>query len=149
MSKKTRNKALLLMPFALAGAVVAVLGALNPSNYAATDAEHSDPRLRTRRYRCSVSEAHNTIEAIIPTLATYGRPWNMRDFMGGEKGGEFDVHVPVLVFTDDLTITLRAAPDSVVVTARSSARLGRSDLGENRRHLLQLLGALDAKLPSF
>ncbi len=124
---------------------MAVLGALNPTNFSATQADHSDARLRSRRYRCSVDEAREAVEAIIPDLVTFGRHWRVV----ATDPGEVRAEIPVLVFTDDLTVTLRAAPDSVLLDARSSARLGRSDLGENRRHLLQLLAALDAKLPKF
>lgn len=144
-TEKKRRFRLLLLPFALAGAVLAVLGALNPTNFAATQADHPDARLRPRRYRCSVDEVREAVEAIIPNLATFGRRWRVVATQPGEVRAE----VPVLVFTDDLTVTLRAAPDSVLVEARSSARLGRSDLGENRRHLVQLLTALDTKLSSF
>lgn len=142
---KTSRKRLLLLPFAVAGAALAVLGALNPTNFAETSAEHPDPRLRTRRYRCSLDQAREAVQSVIPRLATYGKRWRVIAVQANEVRAE----VPVLVFTDDLTVTLRAAPDSVIVDASSSARMGRSDLGENRRHLVQLLSTLDAKLSTF
>src|SRR5436190_2009858 len=135
MASESKSRRLLLVPLALAGAAFAVLGALNPTNFAATHADHSDARLRTRRYRCSVDEAREAVEAIIPALMTYGRRWRVV----GSAPGEVRAEVPVTVFTDDLTVTLRATENGVVLDARSSARLGRSDLGENRRHLVQLL----------
>jgi uncharacterized protein (DUF1499 family) len=52
--------------------------------------------------------------------------------------------VPVTIFIDDLTVTLRTDGQSTLVDVRSQSRLaGKSDLGENRRHLFQLLRALD------
>ena len=77
MAIEPKTRRLLFVPVALAGAAFAVLGALNPTNFAATHADHSDARLRTRRYRCSLDEAREAVEAVIPTLTTYGRHWRV------------------------------------------------------------------------
>ena len=143
MSKN--RKRLLLLPLALAGAGVAVIGALNPTNFAATHPDHPDARLRTRRYRCTLDEARAAVEEVIPQLVTYGRHWRVVR----AEADEVRAAVPVLVFTDDVTVTLRAADNGVILDARSASRVGRGDFGENRRHLRQLLTALDARLPAF
>ena len=144
MAKDRKRSRLLLLPLALAGAGLAVLGALNPTNFAATIPDNPDARLRTRRYRCSVEEARKAVEAAMPKLTSYGQHWRVVSVEDTEVRAE----VPVLVFTDDLVVTLRVAMECVDVDVRSSARLGRSDLGENRRHIVQLLAELDAQLPA-
>jgi uncharacterized protein (DUF1499 family) len=50
------------------------------------------------------------------------------------------------MFTDDIVVTVNAEQGGVVLDVRSAARMGKSDMGENRRHVLQLLAALDEKL---
>jgi uncharacterized protein (DUF1499 family) len=56
--------------------------------------------------------------------------------------------VPVVIFTDDLRVELNAEGGETIVNARSASRVGKSDLGENRRHLLQLFEVLDKKFAS-
>jgi uncharacterized protein (DUF1499 family) len=144
MAKSSKLR-LLWVPIALAGAGLAVLGAMNPTNFTATHPDHANARLRTRRYRCSIGQAREAIEAAVPALGKYGRPWRMIE----SSPKQVRVEVPVLVFTDDLVVTLREEKESVWLDVKSSARMGRSDLGENRRHVLQLLAVLDEKLPAF
>ena len=45
-------------------------------------------------------------------------------------------------FVDDVTVRLESTPDGVRVHARSASRLGKGDLGQNRRNLLELFAAL-------
>jgi uncharacterized protein (DUF1499 family) len=54
--------------------------------------------------------------------------------------------VPVLFFTDDLTITIREQNEQTHVDVESRSRVGRGDFGENRRHIIQVLHALDARM---
>lgn len=54
--------------------------------------------------------------------------------------------VPVLTFTDDLTVTLSSNNKETTVNVRSASRVGKGDFGENRRHIIQLLTALDQRL---
>jgi uncharacterized protein (DUF1499 family) len=139
---KLPKKLLLLAPLAVGGAALALLGALNPSNVAQTQPDHADARLRTRHYACSVDTAREAVLATIPTLSSYGAAWRV---VSTEKN-VVRAEVPVLMFVDDLVVTMNAEQGGVVLDVRSAARLGKSDLGENRRHVLQLLAALDEKL---
>jgi len=45
-------------------------------------------------------------------------------------------------FTDDISIRLEATGTGTRVHARSQARVGKADLGQNRRNLLELFGRL-------
>ncbi len=49
-------------------------------------------------------------------------------------------------FLDDLKVTLSEANGTTTVNVQSQSRVGRGDLGENRRHVVQLFTVLDEKL---
>jgi uncharacterized protein (DUF1499 family) len=140
----SKSKKLWLAPLFAAGLGLVVVSALNPGNKAKTEANHADSRLRTRRYGASMEEVQKAVVEAVQSLRTYGKVWRIV----AERENEIQVEVPVLVFTDDLVITLQKAPDGVLLDVQSSARMGKSDWGENRRHVLQLLAALDEKLAS-
>ncbi len=143
-----------------AGALIAGAAGLavtNPGNVAETSVDNKDADLRSRRYKTSLENFRLETEKIIPTLSTYGKNWKLgRGGGGGGKSSDMDwesgsasmsVEVPVLVFTDDLNITAEAdgKTEGITVNIRSASRFGNSDLGENRRHILQLLKVLDEK----
>lgn len=141
--KNSRIKKLILFsPLLIAGAGVLTLGALNPGSVAETRPDHPDVRLRTRHYRGSLDETQKSVLARISTLKTYGSSWRVI----ATENNIVHVEVPVLVFTDDLTVTITPQGDGVVLDVRSASRVGKGDFGENRRHILQLLAALDAQL---
>lgn len=129
----------------------------NPGNKAETSTDHKDENLRTRRYRIDFKTFVKELTKMIPTLTTYGRNWKL--IGGGETVGEsksptqsatMTVEVPVVFFIDDLEIDAFkvAENNEITVDVRSKSRVGSSDLGENRRHVLQLLKALDEKFSS-
>ncbi|MBV9468764.1 MAG: DUF1499 domain-containing protein, partial [Abitibacteriaceae bacterium] len=133
---------------------IMILGAQNPINHAATRPDHSDPLLRTRHYHHSLYEVRRTVQETISTLRTYGGHWQTVPEEGLVPLGLRDepvervirVVVPVLVFKDDLTITLHGNSKETTLDVRSASRVGKGDFGENRRHILQLLQALDERL---
>lgn len=135
---------------------VLILGAMNPTNVAGTRPDHPDPRLRTRHYRQSINHARRVVVDLLRTQKTYGRRWRhvvengmLQIAVGDEKIERVErAEVPVLFFTDDLAVTLRGNTKEVTIDVRSASRIGRGDFGENRRHILQLLRALDEKLPT-
>lgn len=49
---------------------------------------------------------------------------------------------PLWGFTDDITLRLEAVPTGTRLQARSQSRLGKGDLGQNRRNILELFRAL-------
>ncbi|MBA2494576.1 MAG: DUF1499 domain-containing protein [Acidobacteria bacterium] len=142
-----------------AGVVAAGLAGLavtNPGNAAETSDDAKDESLQTRRYRVDFKTFVEEIKKMIPTLTTYGQNWKLIGSGGSGKdaGSEAESHsatfiieVPVVFFTDDLEINANkeAEKDEITVNVRSASRLGKSDLGENRRHILQILKALDEK----
>lgn len=126
---------------------------MKPTNSAATRPDHDDERLRTRHLRLPLAHVAAAIKVTVPTLRTYGRRWRLVEMKAEPATAEaasvvLRVQVPVLVFTDDLVATLRAAPDGCRLDVASASRVGRGDLGENRRHILQLLAALHTQLGS-
>ncbi len=147
--------------YLLLGAIPAVglaaLAALNPTNVA--DTSETGEVLKTRHYKTDLQNFVAETEKIIPTLSTYGRSWKL---VGGGGGGgrtfgknesqyhysaTIIVEIPVVVFTDDLEINANeeSGKDEITVNVRSASRIGNSDFGENRRHILQILKALDEK----
>lgn len=131
----------------LGATVLAFFGALSrvstPGNVAQTATNHADPQLRTRHYQMSSQNIAQEFENLIPTLRTYGRAWRIISSSTRDDVTIIICEVPVLIFTDDLTVTIRGEKNFSVVDVRSSSRVGKSDLGENRRHVLQLLAQSD------
>ncbi len=139
----------------LVGAILAGLIAVrisNPTNVAETSPDHTNPRLRTRRYQLhtDLHAMRREIKELIPGLTTYGRHWRVVevDEETAADGSEVvRAEVPVFFFTDDLRVGLRRGGNvnEVLIDVRSASRVGRSDLGENRRHVIELLSALDER----
>jgi uncharacterized protein (DUF1499 family) len=126
---------------------LAILSALNPGNAAETSAAGEAAELSTRHYRIGLQTFVAEAEKIIPTLSTYGQNWRLTTSNLYENSAQIKAEVPVVVFTDDLEIRAKTKEGkrSVSVDVRSKSRVGSSDLGENRRHILQLLKAFDEK----
>jgi len=144
--KSLNRKWLLLLPVGVIGATGAALGALNPGMEAKTSPENPDARLRTRLYKAGVEDVRQSTLELIPGLRKYGSHWRVIE---SESQNEIVAEVPVLVFIDELKVTLTAENDLTRVDIYSKSRFqGGSDLGENRRHVLQLLAALDEKFAS-
>jgi len=143
MTKRSMPYWILLVPVAAIGAGVAVLAALNPSIEAQTSPDNADARLKTRRYQAALKDVRASTLEIIPGLRKYGANWRLSE---SQTENEVRAEVPVFMFTDDLMVTLKEDGDSTMVDVHSKTRFpGKSDLGENRRHILQLLAALDEK----
>lgn len=130
----------------------------NPGNVAETSPNAADENLKTRRYKVDFETFIEETKNLIPTLSTYGQNWKLNGGAYGSGGKSSQpenqhrsstilVAVPVLFFTDDLEINAvkEAEKDEVIVNIRSASRVGKSDLGENKRHVLQILSALDQK----
>lgn len=56
------------------------------------------------------------------------------------------VYRVALVFKDDVQVAVRAQDDGSVLHARSASRVGKSDLGVNRRRMQRLLRHIEAAL---
>ncbi|HVE56246.1 MAG TPA: DUF1499 domain-containing protein [Pyrinomonadaceae bacterium] len=132
-----------------AGAAVAGIAGLaimNPNNAAQTSVDNPDAALRTRRYQTDLQTFTSETKTLIPTISTYGQDWKViSSEMGAGNSASIRIEVPVVIFTDDLEIKadFDAEKGEVIVNIHSNSRVGKSDLGENRRHILQILEALD------
>lgn len=123
----------------------AILSNLKMTNVAETAPNHEDKSLLTRSYKVSGDSAavETKIKAAISQLSTYGRSWKVTDSKREGNSATINVEVPVVFFTDDLRVEFSQAGDEIILNARSASRVGKSDFGENRRHILQLLEKLD------
>ncbi len=148
MADKKRRVVWFIVAGCVAGVAV-VLSRFPATNVAATRPDHDDPLLRTRHYAASLEQVHTHVQALIPALRTYGQHWVLASGTktvapdGATTYVMFAV-VPVLCFSDDFVVTLHGDGNSVTVNARSASRVGKGDFGENRRHVIQFLAALDA-----
>ena len=131
-----------------AGAAVAGVAGLtimNPGNVAQTSADNQDAALRTRRYKTDLQTFTSETKTLVPTISTYGQDWKVVSSESAGNSAVIKIEVPVVIFTDDLEIKADydAQTGEVVVNVYSASRVGKSDLGENRRHVLQVLEVLD------
>ncbi len=142
--------------------VTITLAVLNPNNSFETS-ENAADYLQTRHYEMpnmTISRpnepikklyAIQTIEEILSQQKTYGRSWRVVQTVTENDSTIIRAEVPVLIFTDDLEVKIQFAPAENVnsphrkatVNIRSASRIGSSDLGENRRHVKQLLDEFD------
>lgn len=145
LSRNTRRGAL-----AIAGIGALFLFSLSmntrpPTNRAQTAPDAPDPALQTRVYAASTEHIADKVRAL--QISTYGRAWKLD---AGAKGAPNQIafRVPVIVFTDVLTVSLQSeGDDKTRVDVESHSQIGQGDFGENKRHVKQILNALDALLP--
>jgi len=132
-----------------AGAAVAGIAGLaimNPNNTAQTSADSQDEALRTRRYKTDLQTFVGETKTLIPTISTYGQDWKVvSSEVAAGNSASIKIEVPVVIFTDDLEVKadFDTEKSEVIVNVHSTSRVGKSDLGENRRHILQILEVLD------
>jgi uncharacterized protein (DUF1499 family) len=109
-------------------------------NWADTDEETGDPVLAPVDLPFAPGEALARVEAVIGQLPF----WQV---------GRIDATLGVVCatrrtslfgFIDDITVRVEATPTGSRIHARSQARVGVGDLGQNRRNLLELLARLRA-----
>lgn len=139
----------LLTAVVVAFLVVAKLTNTNPpSNRVATTPNHEDEALRSRFYEAPLSRVISAAQTTLARQRTYGRSWKVTGYDSSTADSQqIHVEVPVLVFTDDLTVSIKQDGDGHTrVDCISASRLGKGDFGENRRHVLQFLDALDILL---
>lgn len=97
------------------------------------------PELRPRRYAATPEQ---TAAAVVAVLEQLGWPILSRE------ATTIAAEVPIMrgLTYDDFRITLSAADQGTEVNVRSSSRIGRGDLGANRRHVVQFFLVLDERL---
>lgn len=123
------------------------------TNIAETSPAHTDVALRTRYYSANIQDVQKTLNETIPTMTTsiWGGNWKVVVKGLEDESDKLKVikaEVPVVFFTDDMKITLRANDGRTAVDVYSASRVGKSDFGENRRHVAQIYEMLDTKFSS-
>lgn len=110
------------------------------NNVIETSAAADWPELKPRRYSAPQSD---TASAVVATLEQLGWPILARE------DGSIAAEVPILrgATYDDFKITLAEQNGTTEVNVRSSSRIGRGDLGANRRHVVQFFIVLGQRLP--
>lgn len=135
-----------LLPTALVGLfALKRAGILDRTDDCQTAPEAADPALRTRVYAATPEAVRDAVKTALARQSTRGRGWNT--VAEREDGAlAIRVEIPVLAFTHDLTVTVSPHERGARLDIHSRSRVGRGDFGESKRHVLQLLAALDAVL---
>jgi uncharacterized protein (DUF1499 family) len=109
-------------------------------NVAVTADGATDPRLHPHVNPLSpVQTAHAVVDAI-DSLPRW-------EVVAGRDGVIWATRRTRLFrFVDDVYLLLLPAHDSTVIFARSASRVGRSDLGQNRRNLGELWAAMERRV---
>lgn len=115
------------------------LAASSTTNRADT-ATNTPSDLQPREYAASRQQVSDALVAAVDQLG-----WEL--VRNNDTSFEIEVPVPRWGwFIDDMTVTLSETNDTTTINMQSQSRVGRGDLGENRRHIVQLFTVLDAKL---
>ena len=148
---KGRWKWLLIIGVPVAAFLVAgkTMNTDPPTNSAQTAPDEA-PELRTRIYDQSVEAVTKTARAVALEQTTWLRSWRVvpqSEISSGTPHRDLKIEVPVLFFTDDLTVRIDTNEKGKTrVNVESKSRVGQGDFGENRRHVIQFLRALDQAL---
>ena len=116
-----------------------------PDNVAETAPDGGAKDLKTRVYKTDLATTAKVAAETIPTLSSWGSNWKLTENKIENDTAIIKAEVPVVFFTDDLEVKIKQTDGGVTVDVRSNSRVGKSDFGENRRHVAQLLEALDKK----
>ena len=116
-----------------------------PDNIAETSPDGGKKNLKTRIYTADYEMVSNTVKETIPKLSSWGSNWKLVGSEQMDDSTEIKAEIPVLMFTDELTVKIKKVEDKVQVDVRSNSRVGKSDFGENARHVNKILSALDEK----
>ncbi len=118
-----------------------------PDNIAETAPDGGKKDLKTRFYKNDLANVAKAVSEIIPTLSTWGSSWKLTENKVEGNSAIIKAEVPVVFFTDDLEVKITKSENEgeVKVDVHSNSRVGKSDFGENRRHIVQILDAMDKK----
>ena len=106
-------------------------------NWADTD-EGIDPALAPPLIPMPISTALELVEQILSAFSL----WTIESV----DREQFTLHATrrtrIMCFVDDIRIRLEEVPEGTRLHARSQSRVGKGDLGQNRRNLLELFRTL-------
>jgi uncharacterized protein YpmB len=117
-----------------------------PDNVAETAPDGGAKDLKTRVYKTDLANAAKVAAETIPTLSSWGSNWKLTENKIENGTAIIKAEVPVVFFTDDLEVKIKQLENGISLDVRSNSRVGKSDFGENRRHIVQILEALDKKI---
>ena len=147
MSKKKIALSIAIPLLLFAVAILVIGRVFFPDNVAETSIDGGPKRLVTRVYEKSPKEVKMNAKEVIKGLSTWGGAWKLTDETDGGSELRLKAEVPVVVFTDDFEVIIRETEDGkTAVDARSQSRVGKSDFGENARHVRKFLVAMDEKM---
>ena len=140
--------ALLVILAVFVGTVMFIGRTYYPDNVAETAPDGGRKGLKTRFYDQDRDRVKAASEDVIGRLTTWGGEWKLVDETDGGSTARLKVEVPVVMFTDDLEVTIKPENGKSRVDVISRSRVGKSDFGENARHVSKFLTALDEELGS-
>jgi hypothetical protein len=149
--KQSRRSAQWALIFSIVAVLAVVALRANtspPTNRAETTPDHEDEALRSRFYDVSLPNAISAVQQALRAQKTYGRGWKITGYDSTTSQSQrIHAEVPVIIFVDDFAVTLKRQSDGGTrVDCLSASRVGKGDFGENRRHIIQFLDALDEAL---
>ncbi|MEZ5308747.1 MAG: DUF1499 domain-containing protein [Pyrinomonadaceae bacterium] len=117
-----------------------------PDNIAESAPDGGEKGIRTLYLKEDRERVADISRRILKEMRTevWGGEWRIVSEESNEKVTRFRVEVPVVFFTDDLVVTIREDEGKTIVDARSSSRVGKSDFGENARHIRQYFALLES-----
>ena len=119
----------------------ALLARGSSSNVAVTDVKSGDPRLQPRVLPFPAATVRGRVISAILTLPR----WEIQDSSGPVIWATRTTRL--LRFKDDVLVLVESRGDASLVLARSASRVGKGDLGQNRRNLQELWRALERSQP--
>lgn len=105
-------------------------------NIARTVAGHADSALRPHRYPAAPADVRGRIISAALTLPR----WQVQDTSGAVLWVTRTTRL--FRFVDDLYILVEPRDSGSAVLVQSASRIGQSDLGQNRRNIIELWAAL-------
>lgn len=113
------------------------------TNFASTDATAEDPLLRPLEVPSSPAQVR---QAILQFVEAQPR-WELGQVPEARENSLALVRkTRWLRFADDVQVTLTPTDEGTRIEATSQSRVGRGDLGQNPRNLIELLQALRERL---
>lgn len=128
-----------ILPWLIQPRFGARLRRASQTNIAATSDDTEWPELRPRRYDRSAADVMQAAVRALDHLS-----WKL----ASQEQLALAAEVPIAntPFVDDFRVTLAEAGSQTVVNVHSSSRVGKGDLGANRRHVIQFFIVLEQQL---
>jgi hypothetical protein len=148
LSRRSAQWALILSVVAVIVVAAKRANTSPPTNRIETAPDHEDEALRSRFYDVPLPRAISAAQGALRAQKTYGRGWKITGYDSTTSQSQrIHSEIPVLIFIDDFAVTLKHQSDGGTrVDCLSASRVGNGDFGENRRHIIQFLDALDVAL---